>query len=511
MAKMRRPPSDQRTSSSENEVIGKRCLGLVLACLVCYLNCLGCGFVFDDTSAIRDNSDLLPSSPLVNILHNDFWGIPMTKEQSHKSYRPLCVLSFRLNYILHGLEPLGYHLLNLLLHIVVTLMLYKVSGNYVRPHTGFVASLLFAVHPIHTEAVAGAVGRAELLSAIFFLLTLLLYNKSSLMLASLTSLLAMMSKEVGVTVIGLCYVHELLLKQNLHKTLLNAILNPKLSEWRLSRGCITRIFLLTLTLTSLLTFRIWLMQGASLPVFTRFDNPASHADTATKLLTFSYLPCLNIWLLLCPSQLCCDWTMGSIPLLQSGTDLRVLSILAVVAILLLLVFTILTSSEEYSKQILFSLAWMIIPFIPASNVFFPVGFVIAERILYIPSMGFCLLVSLGLQRIMKQCSNNVRSISIIQSLLYLLVLSHSVKTIARNFDWVDEQSIFLSGLTVNKNNAKLYNNVGHALESKKNYVEALVLFKEAAKFQPDDIGAHINIGRTLNFLEKFTEAEIAYR
>merc|ERR1711860_231239 len=108
-------------------------------------------------------------------------------------------------------------------------------------------------------------------------------------------------------------------------------------------------------------------------------------------------------------------------------------------------------------------------------------------------MGFCLLVSLGLQRIMKQCSNtNVRNIP--QSLLYFLVLSHSVKTIARNFDWVDEQFIFLSGLTVNKNNAKLYNNVGHTLESKKNYLEALVLFKEAAKVQPDDIGAHINIG-----------------
>ena len=86
-----------------------------------------------------------------------------------------------------------------------------------------------------------------------------------------------------------------------------------------------------------------------------------------------------------------------------------------------------------------------------------------------------------------------------------------MKTIARNFDWVDEQSIFLSGLTVNQNNAKLYNNVGHALESNKKYQQALILFKEAAKVQPDDIGAHINIGRTLNFLERFIEAEIAYR
>ena len=82
---------------------------------------------------------------------------------------------------------------------------------------------------------------------------------------------------------------------------------------------------------------------------------------------------------------------------------------------------------------------------------------------------------------------------------------------SRNLDWSDEKSIFLSGLTVNKNNAKLYNNVGHAFEAQKNYNEALLFFKEAVNVQPNDIGAHINIGRTLNHLEMFDEAEVAYR
>ena len=97
---------------------GTASLVLAAACVLCYANSLGCGFVFDDTSAIRDNKDILPSSPLSNILTNDFWGIPMHKEQSHKSYRPLCVLSFKLNYLVHGLEPLGYHLVNVLLHLL---------------------------------------------------------------------------------------------------------------------------------------------------------------------------------------------------------------------------------------------------------------------------------------------------------------------------------------------------------------------------------------------------------
>ena len=493
---------------------GTASLVLAAACVLCYANSLGCGFVFDDTSAIRDNKDILPSSPLSNILTNDFWGIPMHKEQSHKSYRPLCVLSFKLNYLLHGLEPLGYHLVNLVLHLLVTLLLHRVSQTYsFSPGTSFVAALLFAVHPVHTEAVTGAVGRAELLAAAFFLLTLHLYHGSRTLLAALTSCLAMLSKEVGITVIGLCYVHELLVKHNLHKTILHWFSHQKAAEARVmvTRASVSRLAVLTATLLGLLLLRIKVLQGASLPVFTRFDNPASHAPAPARHLTLSYLPALHLWLLLCPAPLCCDWTMGSVPLLTAATDPRVVPILLVAAVSVLLLHTVLVSGEGYSKQVLFAVSWIIIPFIPASNLFFPVGFVIAERVLYLPSMGFCLLVSLGIQQLLRQCSRNQNVRNMFMSLLYFLILSHSMKTIARNFDWTDEQSIFLSGLTVNKNNAKLYNNHGHALESKNKYEEALTLFKEAAKVQPNDIGAHINIGRTLNFLERFDEAEVAYR
>lgn len=93
----------------------------------------------------------------------------------------------------------------------------------------------------------------------------------------------------------------------------------------------------------------------------------------------------------------------------------------------------------------------------------------------------------------------------------LLILIHSMKTISRNSDWRNEESIFLSGIKVNTRNAKLYNNVGHALESQKKFDQALVLFMEAAKVQPDDIGAHINIGRAFNSLDRYDEAETAYR
>jgi hypothetical protein len=132
---------------------------LLFVALVSYLNCLGCGFVFDDVSAIKENRDLRASSPISNVFLHDFWGTPMSKEQSHKSYRPITVLTFRLNYLMHVLEPMGYHLANLCLHLVVCLLYHKLCLAFVSRSVAQIASLLFAVHPVHTEAVTGVVGR----------------------------------------------------------------------------------------------------------------------------------------------------------------------------------------------------------------------------------------------------------------------------------------------------------------------------------------------------------------
>ena len=147
------------------------------------------------------------------------------------------------------------------------------------------------------------------------------------------------------------------------------------------------------------------------------------------------------------------------------------------------------------------------PFIPASNLLFPVGFVVAERVLYLPSMGFCLLVAFGCDKLWRRGSL-WRSLMVIGFGLTILV--HSMKTVTRNMDWKDEFSLFSSGLKVNSGNAKLFNNVGHALEAQAKHSEALQYFQAAVQVQPDDIGAHINIGRSYNHMGKYRHAEVAY-
>ncbi|GFT99637.1 protein O-mannosyl-transferase Tmtc3 [Nephila pilipes] len=69
----------------------------------------------------------------------------------------------------------------------------------------------------------------------------------------------------------------------------------------------------------------------------------------------------------------------------------------------------------------------------------------------------------------------------------------------------------MAGLRVNQRNAKLYNNVGHSLESQGRYLEALKYFQDAIRVQPDDIGAYINVGRTYHHLHMYEEAEKAFR
>ncbi|XP_030571961.1 protein O-mannosyl-transferase TMTC3 [Drosophila novamexicana] len=538
-------------SSSQRNLLEFLCI--CVACVLCYYNSTQCGLVFDDVSAIRDNKDLRPSTPLRNVFLNDFWGTPMRKEHSHKSYRPLTVLTFRFNYLLHALDPFGYHLVNLLLHVAVCLLWRRVcrlllrqcaAGSNETPSStsasasvsslntcAFVASLLFATHPVHTEAVTGVVGRAELLSSICYLGAFLSYahatggsprrtNWASLCLCFGSCLLAsMLCKEQGITVAGICAVYELFVVQQVRPLhLCHVVLRmfeeqppAKLGQTSARRWSSTlwkRLAFLAFITVALLVGRVYVM-GSQLPIFTRFDNPASAAATPVRQLTYGYLIYLNCWLLLYPSLLCCDWTMGTVPLLEGFADPRNLATLCTfLGLGTLAAKACFSRNLSQSRTLLMCLGWIVLPFLPASNLFFPVGFVVAERILYMPSMGYCLMVAYGYHQLQRRW--RLRWGRLAQTALVALLVAHGLKTHQRNWDWRTEYSLFMSGVHVNQRNAKLYNNVGHALENEGRYDEALMYFQQAVHIQTDDIGAHINVGRTYNNLKRYAEAEQAY-
>ena len=156
------------TSIQKNPQISVALFSSVLTFLLHIITIYG-SFVWDDRAAILGNPDILGTRPILDAFKHDFWGQDMTLEMSHKSYRPLTVLSLRLTHFRAGVESASaYHLDNVLIHAIVTYMFSRVCfvliGQYIENKkqvilSATLSSILFAVHPIHTEAVASVVGR----------------------------------------------------------------------------------------------------------------------------------------------------------------------------------------------------------------------------------------------------------------------------------------------------------------------------------------------------------------
>eukprot|EP01043_Picozoa_sp_COSAG02_P058733 COSAG02_NODE_7360_length_3047_cov_13.257463_1_plen_228_part_00 len=135
-----------------------------------------CGFCLDDHLAIEDNFDISSGVGGAAFWH-DFWGRDMNAENSHKSWRPLTIITFQLNYLVGGLEPWGYHAVNAVLHGcvcgAVVHLAWIISGGCTA--ISLVAGVAFAAHPVHVEAVTGVVGRADELGTLFSLLAFSAY------------------------------------------------------------------------------------------------------------------------------------------------------------------------------------------------------------------------------------------------------------------------------------------------------------------------------------------------
>lgn len=495
---------------------------LIAVSFIVYLNALSCGFVFDDHSAIISNGDLRPNeTSFFDLFKHDYWGSPIDLDISHKSYRPLTVLTFRFNFMLHQLSPVGYHFINIILHSFVVILFYHISKDLIfiyekSPTYSMIGSIMFTIHPIHTEAVVGVVGRAEELSALLFLVALLAYHHNYMKIFTSSTICSFLCKEQGITILGVCFVYELTFRPflNYGKNV------PKRSYFNVIENSISRlIFLVVFGLLSI-GFRIWIMGGfGQFPVFTKFDNPASYAEFPTRHLTYNYLAALNFLLLIFPLNLCCDWTMGSIPLVRDILDTRnVLTIIIYFTFAVLVIFAIKEVKSKFSKiqessghkysipKLPLILSLIIFPYLPASNLFIAVGFVIAERTLYIPSIGFCHLVSYGFKLIYTNKKYDKLRL-LMNPLLLVAVFAFTLKTVSRSIDWQNELTIFNSGIKINPQNAKLYNNIGHFYEKVGNWTLAMKFFQKAAAISPDDLGSTLNIARTLMNMNQLEDAE----
>lgn len=183
------------------------------------------------------------------------------------------------------------------------------------------------------------------------------------------------------------------------------------------------------------------------PWFAAADNPvARDSSILTRTCTFFYLPVFNALLLLWPSALSFDWSMDAISPVQSLTDVRNLVSITFYAALIALGLKAFGGGRRKNPLLILALALLILPFIPASNIFFYVGFVVAERVLYLPSAGYCLLLAVGLDRLFQR---HQRRRSIIQLSFLITVCFWSLRTLQRNADWTSEERLYRSAIDIN--------------------------------------------------------------
>ena len=515
-------------------------------------------FVFDDSEAIVNNEDV-QTTPLNDIFTNDFWGTKLNHKHSHKSYRPLTILTFRWNFWLRGsLVAQDYRAVNIILHTIVCVLMLPVlnvllgsKGNSVA----FYSTVLFAVHPVHTEAVAGIVGRAELLCALFMWLSILLYNHSiyakrllyrwSSMCGCIASIaISMLCKETGITAIGICGIYDLVIVNKVLPldvvTFMRKSSHVEIKSFLKQKQKLL-IRLLTLFASSLLLVVIrFSVMGFIAPTFQPVDNPASFVrNILLRILNYSYIYCLNAWLLICPEWLCFDWSMGCIPLITTY-DKRIFIILVFWLVFGSLIASTFSPSDDKSlRYSIMGLAMLVVPFLPASNIFFNVGFVLAERTLYIPSAGYCLLLALGLQKLCNRVTVQYALLA-----FTVLISLFFARSWTRSVEWKTETSLFRSALHVCPLNAKVHyniaknaadagnttlalyeyeealrlnpnysqamNNLGNLLKDQGKYSEAETLFKRAIELQEDFATAWMNLGIVLSALKRYNESEESY-
>uniref|UniRef100_A0A8C6FNB3 Protein O-mannosyl-transferase TMTC1 n=2 Tax=Moschus moschiferus TaxID=68415 RepID=A0A8C6FNB3_MOSMO len=484
------------------------------ASCLCYGRSLRGEFVHDDVWAIVNNPDVRPGAPLLwGIFSNDFWGKGMAENTSHKSYRPLCVLTFKLNIFLTGMDPFYFHAVNVILHCLVTLVLMYTCDKTVFKNRGlaFVTALLFAVHPVHTEAVAGIVGRADVLACLLFLLAFLSYNRSVdqccvgesfpptgspffLLLSLFLGTCAMLVKETGITVFGVCLVYDLFSLSHDHDKSSNGVIQQCSPQQPGSS-------LTAHPLRENGKQQRFPHKGAwggchampSEPKSSGFLVSPGALWSLMRFLTYSYLLAFNVWLLLAPVTLCYDWQVGSIPLVETIWDVRNgATILLAVVMALLSLHCLAAFKRLEHREVLVGLLFLVFPFIPASNLFFRVGFVVAERVLYMPSMGYCILFVHGLSKL---CAwPNRYGVTTVSVSTVLLLLLFSWKTVKQNEIWLSRESLFRSGVQTLPHNAKVHYNYANFLKDQGRNREAIYHYRTALKLYPRHASALNNLG-----------------
>ena len=483
-------------------------LFLAAACVVVYANGLTGAFAYDDKAIVRDNLRLRSVSKVGELFATQYFGGP---PGTGTAYRPVLLLSFAVQWWIHGGEPLAYHAVNVLLHAAATLLFASLLLRLgAAPPLAVGAALLFAVHPIHVEAVTGVVGRGETQSAALgfaFLLASLRFADPAtrrsrgrwLLLALALYALAILTKEsaaVAPALLMLCLVARDPRPEGLAARAWAALRRGR----AVYAGCAA-----VLAATFVLRARILggPLKAAGTGIFA-LENPLAPLAWPERVrnacaLFFRYLGRMAF-----PLRLSADESAWSIRLLAPHGVLG----WACAGLLCALVLLSLWSLKSRSLPA-FGFLWLGLASLPTSNLAFPTGTIFAERLAYWPSAGFCLVAAawiVGAGRSLELAEVSRSRLVLLAACALLL----GVRTVIRNPVWNGDEALFANMVRVSPESAKAHYDFAYMSAEKGDLRTALAHYTRATEIYPGYWDAWAGRGRMEREMGDFAASEAAY-
>ena len=474
---------------------------LGLLSFVLYFNTIFNEYALDDGLVIHENPFTKQGFAGIDeiLSHDSYYGyyqqFGSEGELTGGRYRPLSIITFAIEWEIFGENPQISHLVNVLLYVLTVLLLLVLMNKYLfrnQPVVSFVAALIFAIHPIHTEVVANIKSRDELLSLLFLVLTLIYLFRYATSIKQLKELLlslvfyslALLSKENGITFLAVI----------------------PLALYMFTSASAKKAFVATAPFAAIagvyLVLRFMAVGAGSEEMTDIMNNPFAYATTTEKYATIFFIMLKYLGLLIFPHPLSYDYGYNEIAYRTFADPLVLLSIVVYAG---LFIYAVLNIKKGHILS--FAILFYLLTFSIVSNLFVEIGATMGERLLYHSSVGFAIAIGYFIVKLFSQVNlplNNIKKPAGWAVILVLVVLA-GYKTIARNADWKNNTTLFIADVEAVPNSVKANTAAATSFTSlartapdpqtKQQYLkQALQHLQKAAQIHPDFADIFLNMG-----------------
>jgi len=478
-------------------------LSLIAAVFAVYANIIGGPFLFDDIALVENNPLIRSVSNIPHFFKADIFANRIGSIPISNSYRPLQTITYAIDFFLWGDSPSGFHLTNICIHIINVLLVFflikRFSNGVFLP---YFVSLLFGIHPVNTQSVSYIAGRADLLVALFMLLSIIFYidyskceRKHLLSLSVVSFLLAIYCKEIAIFVVpGILFVY-------------NATFNRK---------AILKVNSYLYHLLSLLVY--FPMRAQALKAIAPRVLELSKLNMFSRVFTSLKTLFVDFRILLLPYDLHFGRT-AEVERSISGSLSAIFTLIGCffIAVLLFLVYRRWkTHKDQKSGFIFFGILWFFVSMLPLLNIA-PLQVFHSDNWLYFSSIGLYLVGVVTVGYILQLINARKPLFKKVSSLLLCLVLLlYGHATVDRNRDYRDEIRFYLSNVKW-RPNVKFYRIIGGLYGQRGDYDKAVNYLNKAIETNktypaPNELaGAYYNLGVTYMELSKYQKAEEAFK